>query len=87
MGMEYKKIHSCPSDCILYKNEYGNLRRCPKCLPIILRLKCLFINADDAKDLRWHANNRMGYFVIQLILCNGRRLINNFLNLEKNQET
>ena len=26
-----KKIHSCPNDCIIYKNEYGNLRRCPKC--------------------------------------------------------
>jgi len=31
MGMEYKKIHSCPNDCILYRNEYGNLRRCPRC--------------------------------------------------------
>jgi len=78
MGMKYKKIHSCPNDCILYTNEYGNLRRCPRCalsrykvkvgqkeyndevtkegsrakvvwyLPIILRLKRLFANADDA---------------------------------------
>ena len=31
MGMEYKKIHSCPKDCILYRNEYEHLRRCPKC--------------------------------------------------------
>ena len=29
--MEYKKIHSCSNDCILYKNEYEVLRRCPRC--------------------------------------------------------
>jgi len=27
-------------------------------LPIILRLKCLFRNTNDAKNLRWHANDR-----------------------------
>ena len=21
LGMEYKKIHACPNDCILYRNE------------------------------------------------------------------
>jgi len=31
MGMEYKKIHSCPNDFILYRNEYKDLRRCPRC--------------------------------------------------------
>jgi len=30
MGMEYKKVHSCPKDSILYINEYGNLIRCPR---------------------------------------------------------
>ena len=25
MGMEYKKIHACPNDCILYRNEYAEL--------------------------------------------------------------
>jgi len=30
--MEYKKIHPCSNDCILYKkNEYEDLRRCPRC--------------------------------------------------------
>jgi len=83
-----KKIHSCPNNCILYRNEYEDLRRCPRCglscykvkvyqndeideftkegpppkvvwyLPIIQRLKRLFANADDAKNLRWHANNK-----------------------------
>jgi len=27
-------------------------------LPIIPRLKRLFVNADDAKNLRWHIDNR-----------------------------
>ena len=31
MGMEYKKIHSCPNDCMFYRNEYEGLRRCPSC--------------------------------------------------------
>ena len=31
MGMKYKKIHSCPNDCILYRNKYEDLRRRPRC--------------------------------------------------------
>ena len=31
MGMECQKIHSCPNDCVLYKNEYADLSKCPKC--------------------------------------------------------
>ena len=104
---------------VLYRNEYEDLRRCPKCglshykvkvgqndeidevtkegppakvvwyLLIIPRLKHLFANTDDAKNLRWHVDNRnvMNYFIIQLILYSGKILIKNFLNLEKNQET
>ena len=30
-GLEYKKIHACPNDCILYRNEYGKLEECPRC--------------------------------------------------------
>ncbi|CAH9117052.1 unnamed protein product, partial [Cuscuta epithymum] len=30
MGTEWKKIHACPSDCILYRNEYENLNKCPR---------------------------------------------------------
>jgi len=30
--------------------------------------------------------NLMDYFIIQLILCNGRRLIKNFPNLGKNND-
>ena len=29
--MKYEKIHACPNDCILYRNEYASLDKCPKC--------------------------------------------------------
>ena len=31
LGMEYKKIHSCLNNCILYRNEFEDLRRCSMC--------------------------------------------------------
>jgi len=31
MGMEYKKIHSCPNDCILYQKDFELLKSCPRC--------------------------------------------------------
>ncbi|XP_065850143.1 uncharacterized protein [Euphorbia lathyris] len=31
MGMEYEKIHACPNDCVLYRNEYADLHECPRC--------------------------------------------------------
>eukprot|EP00256_Glycine_max_P035928 XP_006582699.1 uncharacterized protein LOC102669134 [Glycine max] len=31
VGMEYQKIHACPNDCILYRNEYAKMRTCPTC--------------------------------------------------------
>ena len=30
MGIDYKKIHICRNDCILYKKVYKNLNECPK---------------------------------------------------------
>jgi hypothetical protein len=30
-GMEYKKIHACPNDCILYRLEHENATSCPEC--------------------------------------------------------
>ena len=29
VGMEYQKIHACPNDCILYKNQFAEMRKCP----------------------------------------------------------
>lgn len=31
IGMSYEKIHACPNDCILFRNEYASLNECPKC--------------------------------------------------------
>jgi len=31
MGMEYKKIYACPSDCILYRKYFELLKSCPTC--------------------------------------------------------
>lgn len=31
MGSGYKKIHACINDCILYTNEYKDLKVCPTC--------------------------------------------------------
>jgi len=31
MVMKYKRIHACPNDCILYRKEFDDLKKCPKC--------------------------------------------------------
>jgi len=31
MGMEYQKIHACPNDCILYRHEFEEMFKCPRC--------------------------------------------------------
>jgi len=31
MGIEYQKIHACPNDCILYRNEFQEMHKCPRC--------------------------------------------------------
>ena len=31
MGMEYQKIHACPNDCILYRHEFEEMSKCPRC--------------------------------------------------------
>ena len=31
MGMEYQKIHACPTDCVLYRKELAMLHQCPRC--------------------------------------------------------
>nr|KYP59289.1 hypothetical protein KK1_014721 [Cajanus cajan] len=29
--LEYKKIHACPNDCVLYTNDFATLKVCPTC--------------------------------------------------------
>ena len=31
LGMEYQKNHACPNECILYRNEFAEMRKCPTC--------------------------------------------------------
>ena len=31
MGMEYKKIHAFLNDCILYRHEFEEMSKCPRC--------------------------------------------------------
>ncbi|GKD02569.1 uncharacterized protein Tco_1177543 [Tanacetum coccineum] len=31
MGLEIKRIHACPNDCVLYTNEKKDLHNCPVC--------------------------------------------------------
>jgi len=31
IGMEYLKVHACPNDCILHKNEFEEMQNCPRC--------------------------------------------------------
>lgn len=31
VGLNYEKIHACPNDCVLFRNEYASLKSCPKC--------------------------------------------------------
>ncbi|XP_048493274.1 uncharacterized protein LOC125493794 [Beta vulgaris subsp. vulgaris] len=30
-GLEYQRIHACPNDCVLYRNEYTDIDECPRC--------------------------------------------------------
>ena len=30
MGMEYQKIHACPNDCILYRQQFQEMSKCPR---------------------------------------------------------
>ncbi|KAL0540089.1 hypothetical protein IC582_024318 [Cucumis melo] len=31
LGMEYEKIHACPNNCCLYRNDFANATECPEC--------------------------------------------------------
>ena len=31
LGLEYKKFHACPNDCVLYRGAYSEATECPNC--------------------------------------------------------
>jgi len=47
MGMEYQKIHACPNDCILYKHEFKEMSKCPRCEASRYKVKD---DKDDSSD-------------------------------------
>ncbi|WVZ92699.1 hypothetical protein U9M48_038745 [Paspalum notatum var. saurae] len=57
LGLEVQKIHACPNDYILYRDDYHELESCPY-FPIIPRLRRLFGNKAHAKIIRWHKEER-----------------------------
>jgi len=49
MGLEYRKIHACPNDCILYRKEFEGLHKCPRCGISRYKVKDDDGNEDDMK--------------------------------------
>ena len=39
MGMEYKRIHACPNDCILYRKEFEDLKKMSEVWVITVQTK------------------------------------------------
>ena len=52
MGMEYKKIHACPKDCILYHKEFKLLKSCRRCG--LSRYKFKQKDDDTIEDIENH---------------------------------
>jgi len=46
LGLQIQKIHACPNDCILYKEEYENLNAC-----LVCKASRYKIRRDDPGDV------------------------------------
>ncbi|KAL4014101.1 hypothetical protein IC575_026293 [Cucumis melo] len=71
LGLSYQKIDACPNDCCLYRKEYANSTKFPKC-----GLSRWKINKNSTKESRGVAAKQMWYFPIV------PRFIRMFKNLE-----
>ena len=49
IGLENQKIHSCPNDCVLYRDEFASLKVCPTC-GLSLFKKKIDESGDEDKD-------------------------------------
>ncbi|KAL6339385.1 hypothetical protein AAG906_032914 [Vitis piasezkii] len=59
LGMEYEKIHACPNDCILYRNELKDATSCPTCGTSRWKLDGTVLKEEGVpKNLIWHAQER-----------------------------
>ena len=54
VGMEYRKMHACPNDCILYKNKFVEMRNCLICG--VSRYK---VKDDECSDHATTSNGRL----------------------------
>jgi len=50
MELEYQKIHACPNDCVLYKNEFSLLKVSPICGLSWFKNKIDGNSGDEDKD-------------------------------------
>ncbi|KAL0554170.1 hypothetical protein IC582_008087 [Cucumis melo] len=71
LGLGYQKIDTCPNDCCLYRKEYANSTKCPKC-----GLSRWKINKNSTSENSGVAAKQMWYFPIV------PRFIRMFKNLE-----
>ncbi|KAA0048233.1 transposase [Cucumis melo var. makuwa] len=71
LGLSYQKINACPNDYYLYRKEYANSTKCPKC-----GLSRWKINKNSTKENSGVAAKKMWYFPIV------PRFIRMFKNLE-----
>ncbi|XP_056697557.1 uncharacterized protein [Spinacia oleracea] len=60
--LNYEKIHACPNDCILYRDEFEALKNCPERNVSRYKKKegvpARFCDAGDAEKLTWHKFGR-----------------------------
>ena len=50
VGKEYKKIHACPNDCILYRNRFVEMCKCPTCGVSLYKVKDDEFSDDASKN-------------------------------------
>nr|KYP69750.1 hypothetical protein KK1_008951 [Cajanus cajan] len=51
MGLQYKKIHACPNDYILYRKEFEALHKCPRCGLSRYKVKDGGCSSDEDVDM------------------------------------
>ncbi|XP_074267012.1 uncharacterized protein LOC141590313 [Silene latifolia] len=66
LGLDYVKIDACINHCILFRKEFANEEKCPKCLASRWKekvvqgcdewLQRMFISSKLAAYMRWHKN-------------------------------
>ncbi|KAG4968165.1 hypothetical protein JHK87_033816 [Glycine soja] len=62
VGMKYQNIHACPNDCILYRNEFAEMRNFPTC-----GVSCYKVNNDECSDGASITNSCPTKFVRQAV--------------------